>query len=472
MDNIDINTVQFMSTAILIVLSVLMLLLWMQNKDQSANGIWCIFSVLITIDTILSCFPEIRNMQYFVYLFNIDASFAYFALMVGCFKFSGIHINKKWMAALIITCVLLNSIGAYVTFNDVVRRVVIISINTISLSLSAYAIAHLSQQKFKLEKTFLLSLLAGHIIIHMFWIYLDFDISGANETLFSKSVTPMYLILILIILALLLLTLGMIRTLHEQKNIKSIAIKKELSAAVRDTNVANKSKSIFLANMSHELRTPLNIILGFSEALQIEMVGPLNEKQKSFVESIQFGGKRLLNLINDLLYLSNVESGKLDKNFEKVKPDIFLKENFKGLEEICHKYHNSLYYIDDSTECHDDDYLIINKVWMSQILTALVDNSSKYGAQKGNIWLNGFINDEKHIRITIKDEGDGIQSSEYKNVFKPFNRAGVDNRAIEGTGTGLAIVKGLVEAMDGNIGFDSRMGAGTTFWIDLPLYRD
>lgn len=111
MYNLDINTMQFMSTAILIVLSVLMLFLWAQNKDQPANAIWCVFSVLLTIDTIFSSFPEIRNMQYFVYLFNINASFAYFALMVGCFKFAGIEINKKWMAVLIISCVLINSIG-------------------------------------------------------------------------------------------------------------------------------------------------------------------------------------------------------------------------------------------------------------------------------------------------------------------------------------------------------------------------
>lgn len=330
----------------------------------------------------------------------------------------------------------------------------------------------MSQVKYKLEKTFLISLLAGHLIIHGFWVYLDLDISGTSETLFSKSVTPMYLILILIIIALLLLTLGKIRTLQEQENLKSIAIKKELSAAVRETNVANKSKSIFLANMSHELRTPLNIILGFSDALYIEMIGPINEKQKSFVESIQFGGKRLLNLINDLLYLSNVESGKLDKNFVKIKPVDLLKSNIHILEKNIVKSHNSLYFIDDYSDCEESDYLIVNKSWITQILSALIDNASKYGTPKGNIWLNIFKIDGNYIRITIKDEGQGIDASEHKNVFKPFNRAGVDNKAIEGTGTGLAIVKGLIEAMDGTIGFESRSGTGTTFWVDLPLYRN
>jgi len=471
MATLDINTLQFMSTAILAVLSVLMVLMWIQNKHQPAGRWWCIFSILLTIDTVLSSFPELRNMQGFVYLFNTAASFAYFFLMLGCLEFAGLRINKKYVIMLFASCILLNSIGAYLTYSDVLRRTVIISFNTVGLGISGYAIWKLNKHIYYLERNFLLILLAAHLAIHGYWLYMDFEISGTYETLFSKSVTPMYVVLIFIIIALLLLTLGKIRHQLERENSKSIALKKAMSDALRETNIANKSKSIFLTNMSHELRTPLNIILGFSEALGLEMMGPLNDKQKNIVENIHFGGKRLLSLINDLLNLSNIESGNLEKKLEKIKPNLLIKQNFETLKSVAEQYNNSFYFIEDFSDFGTDTYIQVNPEWITQILSALVDNASKYGAKKGNIWLNRFILDKNHIRITIKDEGHGIHESEIENVFKPFNRAGVDNKAIEGTGTGLAIAKGLIEAMDGTIGFESRQGTGTTFWIDLPIFN-
>ena len=98
-----------------------------------------------------------------------------------------------------------------------------------------------------------------------------------------------------------------------------------------------------------------------------------------------------------------------------------------------------------------------------------MDNAAKYATKSGTIWINGFSLDEDYIRITVKDEGPGIKEDEQENVLKPFNRAGVESRTIEGTGTGLAIVKGLAEAMGGELSFESRKGIGSTFWIDLPL---
>lgn len=471
MNSLDINTMQMMCTAILVVLSVLMVLLWSQNKNQRAGTWWCVFSILLTVDTVLVCFPELRNMQGYVYYFNTLGSFSYFALMFGCLEFAGIKSDKKTVILLFMSCLLINAIGSYVTFPDVARRSIIIGFNTLGLCISAYAILKLNKHIYYLEKYFLLSLLVIHLGIHAYWIFIALDVSVVGETLFSKSVTPIYIVLIFITVALLLLNLGKIRHQLERENLKSRAIEKALSLAVRETNVANKSKSIFLTNMSHELRTPLNIILGFSEALQLQLMGPLNEKQKNFVENIHFGGKRLLVLINDLLSLSNIEAGNLSKTLKKISPDILLNENFEILEKEGKKHPNIIYFIKDFSDCSKGSYLLVDREWVTQILTALIDNTLKFAKKDGNIWVNGFMYDENTIRITIKDEGLGISENERENVFKPFNRAGVDNKAIEGTGTGLAIVKGLVEAMDGSIGFESRTGAGSTFWIDLPLFK-
>ncbi len=472
MDGLDINTMQFMSTAILLVLSILMTILWNENREQPGAGYWCAFSVLLTIDTIISCFPEIRNMESAVYFFNIVASYFYFFLMLGCFKFVGLNINKYFLLLLFLGCAALNGIGAILELEDGGRRSIIVGFNTIALLLSSYAVIRLDQRVYLIEKYFLLILLILHLLIHAYWFSLGFDISNTNEILFTRSVTPMYMLLILITIALLLLTLGQIRHQLELTRNKGLRIRAALTDAVRETNVANISKSIFLTNMSHELRTPLNIILGFSEALKMGVTGPLNDKQKNFVDNINFGGRRLLELINDLLSLSNIEAGNLEMTMEKIPIGDLVSESKNELEKIGKKYSCVIYFVDNFESDEKNNYISANRDRLSQILLALVDNAAKYGSRNGSIWLNSFILNEKYVRITIKDEGHGIGKEEFQNVFKPFNRAGIDSKAVEGTGAGLAIVKGLVEAMNGKINFESRKSYGSTFWIDLPYFTN
>lgn len=469
MDALDLNTMQLLSISILIVLSVLMILLCAQNKQQSASRYWCLFSVLITIDSVVVYFSDIRNLDGYVYLFNVMVSIAHFALMAGCFALADIKLDKRFIWVLVISCVLVNGLGAYFTYSDSIRRAIIMFYNSIGLLLSAYAIWRLNSRIYQLEKNFMLVLLGIHLSIYGYWLYQGFDVTGSGETMVGKSQTSVYIVLIFLIIGLLLLSLGKIRAQLEHENFKSESLKKTLSEAVHETNVANKSKSIFLTNMSHELRTPLNIILGFSDALKMGIAGQLNEKQISFVESINFGGQRLLVLINELLHLSNIESGNLEKDFEYIKPRDLFRQNVEFLGKVGKKHNNNVYFIEDFDECSDDVNLLVNREWITQALKALFDNATKYGAKGGGIWLNGFVKNSDYIRITIKDEGRGIREGEYENVFKPFNRAGIDYKAIEGTGTGLAIVKGLVVAMGGHIGLESRLGSGSTFWLDLPI---
>ena len=195
------------------------------------------------------------------------------------------------------------------------------------------------------------------------------------------------------------------------------------------------------------------------------------KKQNGFVESIIFAGNRLLNLINDLLKLSNIESGNLEEELEKIRLRDLISIHFEMLSNTAKKYGVKLHIIDDLDEVEGLVYILGRHDWIGQILQALTDNAAKYGSKNRNIWINAFQNEENTIRITVKDEGHGIAEKEISNVFKPFNRAGIDSKAIEGTGAGLSIVKGLVEAMNGKINFTSQHGAGTTFWIDIPLQQ-
>ena len=469
MNSLDTNTLQLISTIIIDVLMILMLIIWLGNKYYKSNMWWGIFSISLAFDSTLSCFTEIRNMDTFVYVFNIIASLTYFSLSMGMIEFTRTKIDRRILYFIMASCIIINLSGAYIVFSDELRRAIIIGYNTIFLMISIYAISKISSKAYLLEKNSMLFLLIAHIGIHAYWASIDFKISGIDHILFSQSVTPIYIILFFVMINLLLLTLGRIRNQLEKENEKSIAMKEAVSRALIETNVANKSKPIFLTNMSHELRTPLNIIIGFSDALKLDITGPLNEKQRGFVENIHFAGNRLLNLINDLLDLSNIESGNLPPDLEKIRLRDLLSNHVKDLMRHANNYGITLNVIDDLDEIEGLVYVHGNNDWIAQILMALTDNAAKYGNKNGNIWINAFQNDKDTIRITVKDEGHGIAENEIKNVFKPFNRAGVDSKAIEGTGAGLTIVKSLVDAMNGNIDFTTQYGSGTTFWIDLPI---
>lgn len=469
MNSLDTNTLQLISTIIIDVLMILMLVIWYGNKQHKSNMWWAVFSIALAFDSTLSCFTEIRNMETFVYLFNIIASLSYFSLMMGILEFTHTKISEKITNILFASCVIINLIGAYISFSDETRRAIIIGYNTLFLMISFFAIFKINSKAFILEKNSMMVLLIIHLFIHVYWAIIGFEISGTDHILFSQSVTPIYIIQFFIMINLLLLTLGRIRNELEKENQKSIAMKNALSRALIETNVANKSKSIFLTNMSHELRTPLNIIIGFSDALKLDITGPLNKKQRGFVENIHFAGNRLLNLINDLLDLSKIESGNLPPELEKIRLRDLLSSHIDSLKQHVKKYSITLHVIDDLDEIEGLVYVHGNKDWIAQILMALTDNAAKYGNKNGTIWINAFQHDKNTIRITVKDEGHGIEEGEIMNVFKPFNRAGVDSKAIEGTGAGLTIVKGLVNAMNGNINFTTQYGSGTTFWVDLPI---
>ncbi|MCU7835027.1 MAG: response regulator [gamma proteobacterium symbiont of Taylorina sp.] len=233
---------------------------------------------------------------------------------------------------------------------------------------------------------------------------------------------------------------------------------------------ANQCKSEFLSNMSHELRTPLNAILGFSQLLQLNDDN-LNQEQQANVNEILSAGKHLLGLIDEILNLSQIESGKIEILIEEVDLDDVLKQCLSLIKPQIDK--QQLELIDNIS---NKEYRIqADFLRIKQVLLNLLSNAIKYNSEHGHIILDSEIintsresQGKQSLRISVTDKGDGLSKEDIARLFSPFVRFNVKVH-IEGTGIGLVITKKLVELMDGSIGITSAVGEGSTFWVELPL---
>lgn len=226
---------------------------------------------------------------------------------------------------------------------------------------------------------------------------------------------------------------------------------------------ANQAKSEFLSSMSHELRTPLNAVMGFAQLL--EMDTKLDELQKQSAQEIYKASSHLLSLINDILDLSRIEAGHTELSMEPI--DVFdLIAQVKALTIPIAEEHN----IEMEFPAHNRKGVFIKAdlVRLKQVLLNLLSNAIKYNRIDGKVTLTVEAEpDSDKVRITITDTGPGIAPKLMQKLFQPFNRLGAENTNIPGTGIGLVITKQLVELMRGNIGVDSQLSVGTSFWVEL-----
>jgi protein-histidine pros-kinase len=228
---------------------------------------------------------------------------------------------------------------------------------------------------------------------------------------------------------------------------------------------ANRAKDRFLASMSHELRTPLNAILGFTGTLLMELPGPLNEEQAKQLRTVQRSGRHLLSLINDLLDLARIESGKIQLHLESVDCRALLEEVAGGLRPLADEKGIALAVIaEDSLEIHSD------RRALSQILINLANNAIKF-TDKGSVHLElSFQRSDTALvtRFAVRDTGRGIRTEDREGLFAAFQQiVGSDPRPYEGTGLGLYICQALAPLIGGVISFESEVGLGSTFALDV-----
>ena len=237
---------------------------------------------------------------------------------------------------------------------------------------------------------------------------------------------------------------------------------RDLVAAGEAAEAASRAKSAFLASMSHELRTPLNAIVGFAQMLDMEIPGPMTTPQKEAVGHVLSGGRHLLELINEMLDLVRIESGRLDLSIGTVALAPLIEEVIALLQPVAV---NRGIVIEQA--CTDAQHILADRSRLRQVLLNLLSNAVKYNRLGGKVSLS-YTTVDNVVRITVADTGPGIPEERRAKIFQPFQRLGAENTNIEGTGMGLTICKRLVLAMDGRIGFDSTFGVGSHFWFELP----
>ncbi len=233
---------------------------------------------------------------------------------------------------------------------------------------------------------------------------------------------------------------------------------------------ANEAKSNFLANMSHDIRTPMNAIIGFTTLLAKDCEKP--DKVREYVRKIAFSGQHLLSLINDILDMSKIESGKTTLNIEEFYLPEFLEELYAMMAAQTKAKRQTF---EVHTKGHLPENVYCDKLRFNQILLNLLSNAVKYTPEGGDIELivealDKKIHNHAHLRISVKDTGVGMSDAFLQTVFDPFARERTEaTKEIQGTGLGMAITKNIVDLMGGTISVESELGKGSTFIVELEL---
>lgn len=239
-----------------------------------------------------------------------------------------------------------------------------------------------------------------------------------------------------------------------------------MKEALQTAQVANNSKTTFLANMSHDIRTPMNAILGFTALLAKDVNNP--EKVRDYTKKITASGQHLLSLINDVLDISKIESGKVVLTISEFALNDMLASVDAIIRPVA-KEKNQTFEITVTGIKHD--YLIGDETRMNQILINLLSNAVKYTQEGGEIslrviGLKQHSNQYEHIRIEVEDNGYGMTPEYLETIFEAFTRAeNSTTNKVQGTGLGMAITKNIVELMGGTIEVTSEVGLEAGLWL-------
>jgi len=254
--------------------------------------------------------------------------------------------------------------------------------------------------------------------------------------------------------------IGSIQDITTQKRIQAA-----LERAKLDAETANRAKTEFLSSMSHELRTPMNAVLGYAQLLLQNKKEPISTRQQRQINQILKSGQHLLNLINDILDLSRIESGRVELALKDLELEKIINECLSLVEAMATRNHIT---IQNQTRHKPALTVHCDDVRLKQALVNLLSNAIKFNRPGGRVIIDQEKRRDGAVRISITDTGNGIPASRHRELFEPFSRLDATQRGIEGTGIGLAISKQLIERMGGRVGFTSESGVGSTFWIEVP----
>jgi PAS domain S-box-containing protein len=239
-------------------------------------------------------------------------------------------------------------------------------------------------------------------------------------------------------------------------------VESELKKAMAAADQANRAKSDFLSSMSHELRTPLNAILGFAQLLETGAPAP-TPTQKRNIEQILKAGWYLLELINEVLDLALIESGRLTLSNEPVSLAEVLTECRAMIEPQARSRGIGMTF----PQFHVARFITADRTRVKQVLINLLFNAIKYNRPNGTVVVEAAAVASSSIRISVRDTGIGLPPEHIDQLFQPFNRLGKEASSEEGSGIGLVVTKRLVDLMGGTIGVVSTLGQGSVFWVEF-----
>ena len=262
------------------------------------------------------------------------------------------------------------------------------------------------------------------------------------------------------LLAFIIITVVVFLLISYLKQLVKINLQLQTQKEIAEN--ANLAKSQFLSTMSHELRTPMNAILGFSQLLVMDEKDDL---KKGNLQEIINAGNHLLELINQVLDLSKIESGETHLSIDNYKLIDLLYNSLLTIRPIADKQSIEIESkVDPLLTCR----INVDKNRFHQILLNLLSNAIKYNSENGKVTIDCILMDKNILCLSVSDTGKGLTTEQQSRLFKPFDRVGAENSHIGGSGLGLVISKDLIEQMGGTIGFESEIGKGSRFWIQIP----
>lgn len=240
---------------------------------------------------------------------------------------------------------------------------------------------------------------------------------------------------------------------------------RELADAMQKAEAASLAKTRFMSSMSHELRTPLNAILGFGQLLQFDSEKKLSVIQHDHVRDILRSGNILMSMVSDILDFTRIEEGQISIELETVPLAELIEESMTLIAPLAAERHTNVH-----NEAQDISLFVradYNR--LAQAVNNLLTNAVKYNEKNGDVCIRVTTPAADTVRISVVDNGPGIPLDQQPDLFEPFTRLNAELKDIEGTGIGLTITKRIVEMMNGHVDFESAPGAGSAFWIDIPM---